>query len=149
MSEKIKELAAKLPRQTKIKYRILRLAILSVVVCISALMIVMTTSIISAYNTSYTNQTQSLAEAYGEVITNTIRSLTLEIESAANDSTAFDSTIPLVTRQKNLSKLAETALFKDYSVDMRTEPLTTTPTSLTENISRRHSTDRSQFPHRL
>ena len=116
MSEKIKELAAKLPRQTKIKYRILRLAILSVVVCISALMIVMTTSIISAYNTSYTNQTQSLAEAYGEVITNTIRSLTLEIESAANDSTAFDSTIPLVTRQKNLSKLAETALFKDYSV---------------------------------
>lgn len=73
MSEKIKELAAKLPRQTKIKYRILRLAILSVVVCISALMIVMTTSIISAYNTSYTNQTQSLAEAYGEVITNTIK----------------------------------------------------------------------------
>ena len=116
MSEKIKKLAAKLPRQTKIKYRILRLAILSVVVCISALMIVMTTSIISAYNTSYTNQTQSLAEAYGEVITNTIRSLTLEIESAANDSTAFDSTIPLVTRQKNLSKLAETALFKYYSV---------------------------------
>lgn len=116
MSTKIKEAAAKLPHRTKIKYRILRLAILSVVVCISALMIVMTTSIITAYNTSYTNQTKSMAEAYGEVISNTIRSLTLEIESAANDSTAFDSTIPLVTRQKNLSKLAETALFKDYSV---------------------------------
>ena len=149
MSTKIKEAAAKLPHRTKIKYRILRLAILSVVVCISALMIVMTTSIITAYNTSYTNQTKSMAEAYGEVISNTIRSLTLEIESAANDSTAFDSTIPLVTRQKNLTSLLKQLSSKTTPLHMRTEPLTTTPTSLTENISRRHSTDRSQFPHRL
>lgn len=149
MSEKIKELAAKLPRQTKIKYRILRLAILSVVVCISALMIVMTTSIISAYNTSYTNQTQSLAEAYGEVITNTIRSLTLEIESAP-------TTAPLSTRRfrslpgrRIFPSLLKRLSSRTTPLHMRTEPLTTTPTSLTENISRRHSTDRSQFPHRL
>ncbi len=112
---KIKETAKKV-RSTKIKYRILRLAVLSVVVCITALMIVMCISINTAYNTSYRNQTKSMAEAYGEVISNTIRALTLEIQSAANDSEAFDKSIPLVTRQKNLESLAETALFKDYSV---------------------------------
>lgn len=53
MNTKIKEAVAKPPRRTKIKYRILRLAILSVVVCVSALMIVMSISITSAYNSSY------------------------------------------------------------------------------------------------
>lgn len=57
-----------------------------------------------------------MAEAYGEVISNTINSLTLEIESVANEKSVFDQSVPLATRKKTLETLAKTALFKDYSV---------------------------------
>lgn len=116
MNTKIKEQVKKMPHITKIKYRILRLAIIAVCVCITAVMTVMTVSVNTAYSSSYINQTKSMAEAYGEVISNTIHALTLEIESAANEPSAFDSSVPLVTRKKNLESLAQTALFKDYSV---------------------------------
>lgn len=106
----------KTARSTKIKYRILRLSVLSVLVCICSLMVVMSVSVTSAYNTSYESQTKSMAEAYGEVISNTINSLTLEIESVANEKSVFDQSVPLATRKKTLETLAKTALFKDYSV---------------------------------
>ena len=57
-----------------------------------------------------------MAEAYGEVISNTINSLTLEIESVANEKSVFDQSVPLATRKKTLETLAQTALFKDYSI---------------------------------
>ena len=106
----------KTARSTKIKYRILRLSVLSVLVCICSLMVVMSVSVSSAYNTSYESQTKSMAEAYGEVISNTINSLTLEIESVANEKSVFDQSVPLATRKKTLETLAQTALFKDYSI---------------------------------
>lgn len=113
---KNRERATRAPRTTKIKYRILRLSIISIAVCIVVFMTLITFNNTYSYSTSYVSQTKSLAEAYGEVITNTISSLTLEIQSAANDESVFDQSIPLVTRKKNLDYLAETALFKDYSV---------------------------------
>ncbi len=106
----------KAPKQTKIKYRILRLALISVAVCVTALMILMSIIIYSTYNKSYNNETKSLAQAYGEVITNTINSLSLEIKSASASEEVFDHELPLVNRQQILEELAATALFKDYSV---------------------------------
>ena len=73
----------KKPRTTKIKYRILRLSVLSVTLCIVSLMIVMSIFLTSAYVTSYENQTKALAQSYGEVISNTINSLSLELSLSA------------------------------------------------------------------
>ena len=75
----------KKPRTTKIKYRILRLSVLSVTLCIVSLMIVMSIFLTSAYMTSYENQTKALAQSYGEVISNTINSLSLELQSAGGN----------------------------------------------------------------
>lgn len=106
----------KKPHTTKIKYRILRLSILSVLVCIVALMIVMSFCINSAYVTSYQSQTKALATSYGEVISNTINSLSLELKSAGANQEVLNQMIPLAERKKNLETLAKTALFKDYSI---------------------------------
>ena len=106
----------KKPRTTKIKYRILRLSVLSVTLCIVSLMIVMSIFLTSAYVTSYENQTKALAQSYGEVISNTINSLSLELQSAGGNQEVLNQMIPLVERQKNLETLAKTALFKDYSI---------------------------------
>lgn len=103
-------------KTTKIKYRILRLSLISISVCISALMIVMSICISSAYISSYNNQTKALAQSYGEVISNTINALSLEIKSAGMSPNVIDQSIPLVERQKNLADLAASSLFKDYSI---------------------------------
>ena len=104
------------PKPTKIKYRILRLGIISVMVTVTSLLIIMAVCTNSAYNTSYLNQTKSLAQSYGVVISNTINSLTLEIQSAGANPNIINQMVPLVERQETLAELAETALFKDYSV---------------------------------
>lgn len=116
MSTKVTETAGAPQRQTKIKYRILRLSILSVVIATLTLLATMTICIVAAYKSSYTNETKALAEAYSQVVSTTINSLTLEIESAATDQTIFNQDEPLVTRQERLEELASTSLFKDYSV---------------------------------
>lgn len=113
---KVKLPKEKKPRTTKIKYRILRLAILSVSVCIVVVMTAMSIFISSAYTTSYNSQTKALAQSYGEVISNTINSLSLELQSAGGNQEVLNQMIPLVERKKNLATLAETALFKDYSI---------------------------------
>ncbi len=113
---KVKLPKEKKPRTTKIKYRILRLAIISVSVCIVVVMTAMSIFISSAYTTSYNSQTKALAQSYGEVISNTINSLSLELQSAGGNQEVLNQMIPLVERKKNLATLAETALFKDYSI---------------------------------
>ncbi len=113
---KVKLPKEKKPRTTKIKYRILRLAIISVSVCIVVVMTAMSIFISSAYTTSYNSQTKALAQSYGEVISNTINALSLEIQSAGGNQEVLNQMIPLVERKKNLATLAETALFKDYSI---------------------------------
>lgn len=106
----------KKPGTTKIKYRILRLGIISVMVSVTALMIVMAVCTNAAYNTSYQNQTKALAQSYSVVISNTINSLTLEIQSAGGNPNIINQMVPLVERQETLAELAETAMFKDYSI---------------------------------
>lgn len=113
---KVKVPKEKKPHTTKIKYRILRLAILSVSVCVSVILTVMSIFISSAYTTSYNSQTKALAQSYGEVISNTINALSLELQSAGGNQEVLNQMIPLVERKKNLATLAETALFKDYSI---------------------------------
>ncbi len=115
-AEKPKAPTANAGKTTKIKYRILRLSVLSVLICISALMIVMVLCISSAYSSSYLNETRSMAQAYSGVISNTINSLSLEIKSAGANPDIVDQTIPLVERKEILAEVAETALFKDYSI---------------------------------
>ncbi len=103
-------------RETKIKYRILRLGLISVAVCVVALMILMSITTILSYNNSYKNQTAAIAKAYENAIINTISSLTLEINSAANDAVIFNQTIPIDVRKNRLQELASPTLFKDLAV---------------------------------
>ncbi|MGN0678373.1 MAG: cache domain-containing protein, partial [Oscillospiraceae bacterium] len=103
-------------RETKIKYRILRLALISVTVCVVSLMIVLSATTLMAYNKNYKSQTQSLAIAYGEIISNTLNSLALEIESAGGSVEAFDQSIPIEARKETLNQLAATTMFKDFAV---------------------------------
>lgn len=103
-------------RSTKIKYRILRLALLSVVVCISALLIVMIVCINAAYHNTYASELTELSEAYGHVIANNVTSLSLELEAATTHDGIADESIPLETRKENLINIAKTTLFKDYSI---------------------------------
>lgn len=116
MAAKVTAPKEKKPHSTKIKYRILRFSIISVAVCVTALMILMSIFISSAYTTSYNSQTKALAQSYGEVISNTINSLKLELQSAGGNQEVLNQMIPLVERKKNLETLAKTALFKDYSI---------------------------------
>lgn len=101
---------------TKIKYRILRLGLISVAVSIVLLLLVMSITTITSNNDSLKNQTKSLAAAYTNTITNTVNALTLELNSAANDTEVFDENVPIETRKARLDELASTTLFKDFAV---------------------------------
>lgn len=107
---------AKKMRETKIKYRILRLGLISVALCVVILMVEMSIMTMRAYNKNYQSQTKSLAVAYGEEISDKINTLTLELESAGKNEEVFDQSLPIEDRKKTLEQLASGAIFKDYAV---------------------------------
>lgn len=109
----IKPLVQKL---SKIKYRILRLSLISIAVCLVTMTTLLSIIVSVVYNTNYNNQTKAMTKSYGQVISNTIDALTLELGAAAESSDVFDSSIPLETRKSDLDKLASSTLFKDFAV---------------------------------
>lgn len=117
IEEKTKTSSTEKPiRSTKIKYRIMRLAILGILLCTVVLVTVMSILLSYAFRSDFRRQTKSLAQAYGEVISNTINSLTLELQSAGSNAKIIDESFPLEERKADLNSLADSSMFKDYSI---------------------------------
>lgn len=103
-------------RKTSIKNRVLRLAILSVVVVVVTLLVANAILIFNAYNSSYRNQADSLSTAYCQMFKQNIENLQLNLKSVEQSTEVLDETLPMEQRKHILSELASTSIFKDFSV---------------------------------
>lgn len=103
-------------RKTSIRYRVLRLAILSVVVVVVTLLIANAIMIFTAYNNSYRNQADSLTAAYCQMFSGNIDNLRLNVQSVEQSTDILDETSPMEVRKEKLKELASTSVFKDFSV---------------------------------
>lgn len=103
-------------RKTSIKNRVLRLAILSVVVVVVTLLVANAILIFNAYNSSYRNQADSLSTAYCQMFKQNIENLQLNLKSVEQSTEVLDETLPMEQRKHILSELASTSVFKDFSV---------------------------------
>ncbi len=103
-------------KSTKIKYRILRLTLITVFVLVLVLEISLYISVKDAYHSSYENETRSLASAYSQTIQNTIDFLSMQIETASKEDYVYYNTVPVEKRKNRLAELASTTMFKDFSV---------------------------------
>lgn len=106
----------KIPRKTKIKYRILRLALINVITACVLMLVMMSAFIATTSHSDYVSQTSELAESYAHLISNNINFLSLEIQAAGNNENIINHDVPLVTRQEKLADLAATSMFKDFSI---------------------------------
>lgn len=103
-------------KKTSIRYRVLRLAILSVVVVVVTLLIANAIMIFTAYNNSYRNQADSLTAAYCQMFSGNIDNLRLNVQSVEQSTDILDETSPMEVRKEKLKELASTSVFKDFSV---------------------------------
>lgn len=103
-------------RKTSIKNRVLRLAILSVVVVVVTLLVANAILIFNAYNSSYRNQADSLTAAYCRMFSENIENLQLNLKSVEQSTEVLDKMLPIERRKKILGELASTSIFKDFSV---------------------------------
>ncbi len=103
-------------RQTSIKYRVLRLSILSVVIVVVVLLGVISLLIYNAYDSSYKEESKNLASSYSLLIQNDIENLYYDLDSVAADPSVLDESIPLEERKANLEKIAVNSRFNDFSV---------------------------------
>lgn len=103
-------------RMTKIKYRILRLAIIAVVIASVTMLIMMSVIVSTTSSNDYKTQTANLAESYANLISNNINFLSLEMQAAGSNLDIVNHDVPLVQRVEKLADLAETTMFKDFSI---------------------------------
>ncbi len=103
-------------RKTSIKYRILRLSILSVVIVVVVLLFVISALIYNAYDTSYRSEVKNLASAYSGLIKTDIENLYYDLDSVAADTSVLDASIPMEERRATLNNIAANSRFKDFSV---------------------------------
>lgn len=92
------------------------MCIISVIVVVTVLLAAIVTMIYKAYDTSYRDQTNSLAAAYCQMFRNNIENLQLNIKSVESRTDVLDETIPLEERKAKLAELASTSIMKDFSV---------------------------------
>lgn len=102
-------------KQTSIRYRILRLALISVCVAIGALSLLSMIQLNYISTNAYTNEIQSLAVAYTNNMQSTASTIRMQIESAATNEIINNETNPDVLREE-LAKLASTTSFHDFSI---------------------------------
>ena len=106
----------KIPRKTKIKYRILRLALINVITACVIMMVIMSAFVATTSHSDYVTQTSELAESYAHLISNNINFLSLEIQAAGQNENIINHDVPLVTRQEKLADIAATSMFNDFSI---------------------------------
>lgn len=103
-------------KKTSIKNRVLRLAILNVVVVVVSLLVANVILIFNAYNSSYRSQADSLSTAYCQMFRENIENLQLNLKSVEQNTDILDDTLPMAQRKQILAELASTSIFKDFSV---------------------------------
>ncbi len=103
-------------KPTKIKHRILRLTLISVLTVLMVFEIALYISIKDAYDSSYENEAKSLCSAYSQTIENTVEFLSMQIETASKTDYVYYNTVPVEKRKNRLAELASTTQFKDFSV---------------------------------
>lgn len=106
----------KIPRKTKIKYRILRLALINVISACVIMMVVMSAFVATTSHSDYVTQTSELASSYANLISNNVNFLSLEIQAAGKNENIIYHDVPLVTRKEKLSDIAATSMFRDFSI---------------------------------
>lgn len=106
----------KIPRKTKIKYRILRLALINVISACVIMMVVMSAFVATTSHSDYVTQTSELAASYANLISNNLNFLSLEIQAAGKNENIIYHDVPLVTRKEKLSDIAATSMFRDFSI---------------------------------
>ncbi len=103
-------------RKTSIKYRVLRLSILSVVIVVIVLLLVLSALLFLAYDKSYRSEAKSLAAAYSLLIQTDVENLRYDLDTVAAESSVLDDSIPMEERKAKLNDMAKSSRFKDFSV---------------------------------
>ncbi len=115
---------------TKIKYRILRLSIISVIGSVIIMQLYSTISTISSYQNNYTEQAKALVTSYMQTLDTKMDAMTLQLSGLKSNSamlTVTDSNVLLGSRKAKLTELATSTMFKfiDYA-DMEGNTLSET-----------------------
>ncbi|MBO6140695.1 MAG: hypothetical protein J6O40_02780 [Ruminococcus sp.] len=105
-----------LGRKTKIKYRIMRLGIISVVVC--GVVMTLASSIITQtiQTKKFDEELESLSDAYVTNLSSMTNTIKMQIESTANYPKLVDPDISDEEIKKILSELVVTTYFQDFSI---------------------------------
>lgn len=104
---------------TRIKYRILRLTIISVVVAVAVLQVFSMLTTISSYNSSYTEQAQALVTSYLQTIDTKMDAYTTQLNSLKSNTQVANATnakLEIGTRNSALKQVATTTMFKHLDI---------------------------------
>ncbi len=103
---------------TRIKYRILRLTIVSVVIAVAVLQVFSMLTTISSYNKSYTEQAQALVTSYLQTIDTKLDAYTTQMKSLEGNPQVIKaiSTKDVGTKNSVLLQVATTTMFKHIDI---------------------------------
>ena len=103
---------------TRIKYRILRLTIVSVVISVAVLQVYSMLTTVSSYNKSYTEQAQALVTSYLQTIDTKLDAYTTQMKSLEGNPQVVKaiSTKDVGTKNSVLMQVATTTMFKHIDI---------------------------------
>lgn len=102
-------------RKTSIRYRILRLVLISVAVAIVALTVTMSAQIIYVSRNDFNTKMESLAVAYTDAVEASASNVRMQIQAAAENE-VLNSEKDTAKLKEELAKLASSTSFKDFSI---------------------------------
>ena len=120
-----------LKRKTKIKYRVMRLGIISVIVSSVILTVASTIVTQSIQMSKFDEELQSLSDAYVTNISSMTNTIKMQIESTAAYPKLVDSSLSDDEIRKILEELATTTYFHDFSI-ANTDGTTLNNTNISE-----------------
>ena len=100
---------------TRIKYRILRLTIISVVASVVVMQVYSIISTINSYQTSYTDQAKALVTSYSLTMDTKLDALFTQLNSLTNNPQLLNATNPnlaIGTRKMAMTQVASSTMFK-------------------------------------
>ncbi len=100
---------------TRIKYRILRLTIISVVASVVVMQVYSIISTINSYQTSYTDQAKALVTSYSLTMDTKLDALFTQLNSITNNPQLLNATNPNLavgTRKMAMTQVASSTMFK-------------------------------------
>ncbi|MBR1663741.1 MAG: hypothetical protein IJ696_05385 [Ruminococcus sp.] len=108
-----------LGKKTKIKYRVMRLGIISVIIAVVALTVTSTIITQSIQLSKVDEELESLSDAYVTSISTMTNTICMQIESTANNPKLADTSLSKEETRKILDELIVSTYFKDFSIAER------------------------------